>query len=608
MIETSIIIRTFNEENHLPRLLDALSKQTYRDFEVILVDSGSTDQTLTIAQGCCQEVIQIQSRDFTFGYSLNIGCAKGKGKYIVLISAHALPVDNQWLANLLAPFHDEKVGMVYGKQIGAEESKFSERRDFQKLFSGSSKCVNNANSAFRKELWREYPFDEYLFGLEDIEWAKKITAKGLLVYYEPKASVYHIHTEKWHQVFNRYRREAIAAFRIGLSHPPQARTNLFWLVSNLVQDFFASLPNISWGRLEEIIRFRYYQWKGSRQGWYRDRDIDLNRDKYTLFFPTQNKAVVIKGKHQASMEEMPLPKMKPGDILIQVSHVGVCRTDLEIHDGSLDYYQSGLAYYPIVPGHEFSGKIIQIGANNKYRERFKVGGKVIGECILSRGPIRQEVGVINYHGAYSQFMVMPGEYLHQIPEDLDLKIACLAEPLAVVLRAIKRLSSRLKPDDNIAVIGAGSIGNLCTQVLTRLGYRVAVFDKNKNRIEFLRDKAKEVSRTLGNLEKFNVIIEATGSVEVMGKILRESRPDVTILLLGFPYGNIDYNFEDIVGQEKVIIGSVGGSAKEFREALQLLPELDTARFTENILPLTQFMKAWRLHNSQKHLKIILEVD
>ncbi len=608
MIEASIIIRTFNEERYLPRLLEALAKQNYRDFEIILVDSGSTDQTLAIAQGRCHQIVRIQSRDFTFGYSLNAGCAKSKGKYIVLISAHTFPADEQWLANLLAPFHDPAVGMVFGKQVGSEESKFSEKRDFQRLYGRSAKYPNNANSALRKELWQEVPFDEYLFGLEDIDWAKKITAKGRQVHYEPKAAIRHIHTEKWHQVFNRYRREAIAAVRIGLPHPPQVNINFWGLSINLIQDFFASLPNISWQRLEEILRFRYYQWKGSRQGWFRDREIDLNRDKYALFYPNQNQAVVIKNKGQASLEEMSLPQMKPGDILVQVSHVGVCRTDLEVHDGSLGYYQNGLAQYPIVPGHEFSGKVIQIGANNKYRERFKVGDRVVGECVLSRGPIRQEVGVINYHGAYSQFLVMPGEFLHRIPASLDSKIACLAEPLAVVLRAIKRLSVRLKGEERIAVVGAGCLGNLCSQALSRSGYRVTVFDKNKSRLDLLNKTVKEVLPTLGHLEKFDAVIEATGSAQVLEKVLKESRSDATILLLGFPYGKIDYSFEDIVGQEKIIIGSVGGSAQEFKEALQLLPELDTGYFVENVLPLAKFKKAWQFHHSQKYLKIILEVE
>lgn len=604
MPETSIIIRTFNEEKRISNLLRAIREQDYRDYEIIVIDSGSNDRTVEIAKELADAVLQIESRNFTFGHSLNVGCRQSRGKYLVFVSAHILPVDNHWLSNLLKPFEDEKVAMVCGRQIGDDESKFSERRDLQKL-----RYPNNANAAIRKKLWEERPFDEYLFGLEDIEWAGYITKKGFLVNYEPKAVIYHIHQEKWAQIFNRYRREAIAAARIGLSHPPQVKPNLFWLVNNLLLDFLASFPNISLSRLEEIGRFRYYQWKGTRQGWYYDRGLDLNRDKYALFYPTQNQAVVIKNRRQAEIQEIPLPQMEPGDILIQVSYVGVCKTDLEVYDGTLGYYREGLAHYPIIPGHEFSGTIVQIGANNKYRERFKVGEKVVGECILSRGDRgpRQEVGVINYNGAYSRFIVMPGDYIHQVPGSLDLKIACLAEPLAVVLRAIRRIRPRLKQKQEIAVVGAGSIGNLCSQVLSNEGYLVTVFDKNQERLEFLKDKAKAISQKILDLDRFDLIVEATGSADVLKYILQKSRVDSTLLLLGFPYGNINYNFEDVVGKEKVVIGSVGGAAEDFDEALELLPRLNTSPFTQNVLPLEEFARAWELQHQARQLKLILKV-
>lgn len=609
--ETSIIIRTFNEGKHIGDLLRAIKEQEYKDYEIIVVDSGSNDDTLKIAKNLdCNNVLEIKSRDFTFGYSLNMGCRQSQGKYIVFISAHALPVNKQWLTDLLLPFKNERVAMVYGRQIGTVDSKFSEKRDFQRIFSDSSGYVNNANSAIKKELWQRRPFDEYLFGLEDIEWASYATENGFSVIYEPRAIIYHIHTEKWPQIFNRYRREAIAAVRLGLRNPPQAQTSFFWLANNLLRDFLASLPNISLGRLEEIICFRYYQWKGSRQGWYHDRAIDLDRDKYALFYPSQNRAVVIKNKHQASIEDVSLPEMKPGDILVRVDYVGVCRTDLEIYDGSMGYYKKGLARYPVVPGHEFSGRIVQIGANTRYRERFKVGQGVVGECILSRGinSPRQEVGVINHNGAYSQFIVMPGEYLHSIPEGLDLKIACLAEPLAVVLRAIRRVNQRLSPRAEIAVVGAGSIGNLCAQVLARAGHQVTVFDKNQERLVFLKNEVTAVSQNLHDLAKFDLIVEATGAADVLENILTESRLDSTLLLLGFPYGNLNYNFENLVGQEKVIIGSVGGSDEDFEEALKLLPLLNTSPFTQNVLPLENFKQAWELQREAKQLKIILKVQ
>lgn len=616
MSETSIVIRTFNEEKHLGNLLESIKKQDYHDYEIIIVDSGSNDRTLEIARNFTDSILQIENQDFTFGYSLNLGCQRAQGKYIVLVSAHTLPVDNQWLGNLLAPFKNEKVAMVYGRQVGNHESRFSEKRDFQRLFSDSPAdshvsldYANNANAAIRKELWQQHRFDEYLFGLEDIEWAKRITSLGFVVHYEPSAAIYHLHRENWPRVFNRYRREAIAAARIGLSHPPQVKLGYFWLAKNIFQDLLYSLPKISLAKIEEIGRFRYYQWKGTRQGWYRDRDLDFNRDKYALFYPSANRAVVIKNKHQARIEEMPLPEMKPGDILIQVSHVGVCRTDLEIYDGSLGYYRNGLAHYPIVPGHEFSGRIVQIGANNKYRERFKVGEKVVGECILSRGDnaVRREVGVINYNGAYSEFIVMPGQYLHKIPEDMDLKVACLAEPLAVVLRALRRLSPRLKPQDSIAVIGAGSIGNFCCQVLASLGYQVTVFDRNEERLKLLENKTKATFSILNNLEKFSAVIEVTGSADVLEKVLKETRVDATLLLLGFPYGNFNFNFENVVGQEKVIIGSVGGEEEDFEQALQLLPKLDTAPFVQKVLALEEFSQAWKLQRDAQQLKIILKI-
>ena len=94
--------------------------------------------------------------------------------------------------------------------------------------------------------------------------------------------------------------------------------------------------------------------------------------------------------------------------------------------------------------------------------------------------------------------------------------------------------------------------------------------------------------------------------EVLNKILQESKSDATILLLGFPYGNINYNFEEVPGKEKFIVGSVGGAKEDFEEALKLLPNLDTAAFTEKVLPLEEFAEAWKLQKTGKHLKIILK--
>ncbi|MDP3244333.1 MAG: alcohol dehydrogenase catalytic domain-containing protein [bacterium] len=624
MPQISIIIRTFNEEKHIGNLLDAIKSQTYQDYEIILVDSGSTDQTLSLAADKCSQIIQVASRDFTFGHSLNRGCRAAKGDFFVIISAHAYPVNQTWLQTLINHFCNEKVAIVYGRHIGARGTKFSEKRDFERFFGESEEkkhplpyFVNNANSAIRASFWKEMPYDEYLTGLEDIAWAKQVSGKGLKIVYAPQAAVHHIHEESWPQIYNRYRREAIAAKRLGIPAPPFGSPSKKVFVRNIFQDIKMTGRELSLARLKEILLFRFYQWRGAWQGWNKDALIDINKERSSLFFSGANHGVVIKDKQKAQFEETPVPEVKPGDVLIQVAYTGICTTDLEVYEGTLGYYQQGIAKYPIIPGHEFSGVIAQAGANVK---DFKTGDRVVGECILScrscahchsgahtACPARKEVGVMNYHGAYARFIVLPALYVHKIPSNLDLKTAALVEPLAVVLRGIRRLGSRLKSQSNCAVIGAGPIGNFCAQVLAKEGHRVIVFNRSEERLNFLR-AIVNVSRMLDNLGQFDVIIEASGNAEALKIVLAQSRTDSTILLLGFPYAALNYNFENIVGQEKVIIGSVGGACEDFEAALNILPTLNTAPFTQKLFSLEQFNEAWNLHRSAKYLKVMFDVQ
>ncbi len=622
MPRASILIRTYNEQKHIGNLLDAIARQRERDVEIILVDSGSTDETRAIAKGSVGRIIEIHSRDFTFGYSLNVGCKAATGEYIVIISAHAIPIGARWLEALLRPFEDPRVAMTYGRHIGARTTKFSEGRDFSVLFPVQGEVPRpypyyalNANAAIRRSLWAERPFEEHLTGLEDIAWAKNAYEQGLGIVYVPEAAVEHIHEESWAQVYHRYRREAVAARAIGLPSAPHGSTH----VGALLRSSFLDLRSLflsSFSHAGHALRFRYAQWQGTRHGWR--HNIDLQGERFKLFFPTGNQAVVITAKNNANLEDRPMPELKPGDVLIQVSHVGVCRTDLEVFDGVLGYYHNGMAAYPIVPGHEFSGAIVERGAN--IGDALTVGDRVVGECILSCGTCaqcvkgshsacsaRREVGVMNYDGAYARFIALPAHRVHRLPASLDFKAACLAEPLAVVLRALRRAESRLKTGDRVAVIGAGSIGNLAAQVLAHRGHGVTVFNRSAHRLQYLNGHIQK-SQHLEDLDGFDAIVEASGNVDALKAALEQSRSDATIVLLGFPYGKLDYHFEDLVGREKVIVGSVGGASEDFRAALELLPQLNTKPFTDMVLPLNDFEKAWELHRSSQHLKVLLEVS
>lgn len=613
--ETSIVIRTKNEEKHLGNLLQAIREQDYLDYEIVIVDSGSTDRTIEIAKQEAETLITIDSWNFTFGYALNVGCEAAKGKYIVIISAHCLPVGTGWLRSLIAPFGDERVAMVYGKHQSARVTKFSEHRDFLKFFphnGAQRRYGNNANSAIRRSLWITYRFDERLPGLEDIHWVKVLAQKGFTAVYEPNASVYHIHEEPPKKVFERYRREAVAARSLNLSQPPLAGIHFRSLFRNIASDTLTSFPHFTLSRLVNILQFRYHQWRGSRHGWYEPKHVLFEGVEEKL---PDNDAVVIEANQQTSLKPQTISSLKPGEVLIRVAYVGVCKTDLEVHSGELGYYKDGRAKYPIVPGHEFSGVIVALGANAQ--RFFSKDDRVVGECILSckncrycnellpaACEARKEVGVMNYHGAYARYVILPYLAVHRIPDGIDLRTACLTEPLAVVCRALTRIRWK-EQGKRWAVLGAGPIGNLLTQVLLLEKKEVTVFDINAERLAVFNGEVS-TSTSLDGLSRFDVLVEATGSSDVLTTLLQESRTGSRLLLLGFPYGNIEFNFEHVVAHEKTIVGSVGSTSADFQHALSVLPQLHLVPFLQTVLPLADYRRAWELHKTGKHLKILLQ--
>src|SRR5512139_2363463 len=174
----SIVIRAYNEAKHIGRLLEGIRQQTLRDVEIILVDSGSVDSTVSIAESFGAHIVHIPPEEFTFGRSLNMGIRAAAGEFIVIASAHVYPVYPDWLDLLLRPFEDQKVALTYGKQRGSESAKFSEQQIFRQWYpdisalSQATSFCNNANAAIRRHIWEQNAYDETLTGLEDLAWGK----------------------------------------------------------------------------------------------------------------------------------------------------------------------------------------------------------------------------------------------------------------------------------------------------------------------------------------------------------------------------------------------------------------------------------------------------
>ena len=272
-LRCSVIVRAYNEERHIGRLLRGIFEQSIRDIEVIVVDSGSTDRTVEIVESYPSQVISISPKEFTFGRSLNIGCERARGEYLVFASAHVYPVYPDWLERLVAPFEDPKVALAYGKQRGDGFTHFSESQHFAKLYPEQTTLdqphpfCNNANAAVRRKHWVEHRYDEELSGLEDLEWAMWAKSAGHRIAYIAEAEVIHVHEETPKQVYNRYRREAIALKRLRPQEHFGFADFLRLYASNLASDARHALsegaPVRAW---PAMLWFRFMQFWGTYRG------------------------------------------------------------------------------------------------------------------------------------------------------------------------------------------------------------------------------------------------------------------------------------------------------------------------------------------------------
>jgi rhamnosyltransferase len=200
----AVVIRTCNESELIGTCLDTLhGQQGSFDLDVLVVDSGSTDSTVEIAQKHRARVIELPPAGFDYSKSLNLGVENVRGEIVISLSAHAVPVDVSWIATMVAAFDDPLVAGVSSRQVPWPGAPWKEVDRLERVFGGAKRVYgaedvaevlfSNAASAFRRSVWREWPFT--LPAVEDLDWAERVVEAGWKIVYEPSAVVFHSHTE-----------------------------------------------------------------------------------------------------------------------------------------------------------------------------------------------------------------------------------------------------------------------------------------------------------------------------------------------------------------------------------------------------------------------------
>ena len=200
------------------------------------------------------------------------------------------------------------------------------------------------------------------------------------------------------------------------------------------------------------------------------------------------RAIEFHGDERLELVERPDPTPAEGELLIAPTAVGICGTDVEIFDGSLAYFRMGLARYPIVPGHEWTGTVVETG---KGVTGFSAGDRVVGEVAIGCGVCercragrrhlcarRTETGIVHMDGGMASRMVFPAAFAHRV--ELEPRAGALVEPTSVALHAVRR--GRVA-GQRVLVVGAGPIGLLVAQCARAEGAaEVVVTDTREDRL------------------------------------------------------------------------------------------------------------------------------
>jgi L-iditol 2-dehydrogenase len=325
------------------------------------------------------------------------------------------------------------------------------------------------------------------------------------------------------------------------------------------------------------------------------------------------RALRVHGVRDVRLEELPRPEPGPGEVLVRIAAVGICRTDLELYDGIHGAILSGIQQYPFVPAHEWCGDVVQVGEGV---DNLQVGDRVIGEtgigclrcplCLSGHHqlcPNGTETGIVRRAGAMREYHVQAATFVHRF--DGAAHLGALVEPASVGVYSCHKVG--VSPLCRVAVIGGGAIGQCCLQAARAFGARQTVMvSRSAPKLAMAQRHGADAvvnskttdlvaaARELTEGDLFDVVIEAAGTEGAFRDALLVGGYVSRIALVGYsarePFG---HGLETVIYREQTIIG-VRGSPHVYPQTIALMArgDLQLEELVSHRYPLAQYQEAF----------------
>ncbi len=302
--------------------------------------------------------------------------------------------------------------------------------------------------------------------------------------------------------------------------------------------------------------------------------------------------------------DAPIPNPPPGEALVRVIRAGICNTDLELIRG----------YYPYtgILGHEFIG-VVEQGPQHLQGQR--VVGEInaaCGQCRFCRTgqpthcENRTVLGIVNRNGAFAEYLSLPVENLHRVPDTLPTDVATFTEPLAAALEIQQQVT--VSPSDRVLVVGDGKLGQLVAQTLALTGCELLVIGRHRDKLALLNARGIQTGEADAVTDRtFDIAVECTGNPTGFEIARRALRSRGTLVLKSTYANRLTLDASSLVVDEITLIGSRCGP---FPPALELLAsgQVDVEPLINARYHLSEGLAAFERASTKGVLKVLLDMS